>query len=156
MAHGTTKGTVTGVFKQRIEDLEEKAQKMSEKFRYQEGPRPWHTPKELDGIDLLLVPGMHNPAWDRYEINSIYSNSVLAGPGKQGGTVGDLIAMKWQNDFLAAEERAWRMRHMSLIRGACLMHSRLDGHAQKNKSIFSTLKEAVENYIQAGSSDQSP
>jgi hypothetical protein len=150
MGHGVSKGQVDPKFSARISGLETKAQQQSVMFQTMSGLRPWHTPAELQGRDLLDVPSLHNPPWDRNNINSLYSEQILAGPGKQGGTSGDLIAMKWQADFMAAEERAFRMRHASLARCASLMHGRLDGHSRSGVSVFSFLKQGVQNYIDVG------
>lgn len=145
---GTTKGTIDDKFAARIADLEGKAQQMSRQFRSADyDVRPWHTPAGV--VNLLDVPTMHMPAWDRYEINKVYSGEVLAGTGPAGGTVGDLIAMKTQNDFMACEERAFRLRHASYTRCAALMHGRLAG-TRENNSVFSVLKTSLANTIQAG------
>ena len=148
MAHGKSKGKVDDKFTQRVNDLEQKAKKMAEQFRNFDGYREWHIPKDLK--EPLDVPALHNPAWDRNTINQTYSVDVLAGPGDAGGTVGDLIAMKWQADFMAAEERAFRARHASLVRCASHAHGRLNGHGQSGQSIFSFLKDAVQTHISAG------
>ena len=150
MGHGVSKGQVDPKFSARISGLETKAQQQSVMFQTMSGLRPWHTPAELQGRDLLDVPSLHNPPWDRNNINSLYSEQILAGPGKQGGTSGDLIAMKWQADFMAAEERAFRMRHASFARCASLMHGRLDGHSRSGVSVFSFLKQGVQNYVDLG------
>ena len=102
--------------------------------------------------ELLDVPGLDNPAWDRNNINRIYAADVLGGPGKSGGTTGDLIAMKWQADFMAQEERAFRMRHASYARCAAFMNGRLDGHGIQKLGIFSFLKDGVQSFISAGRS----
>lgn len=150
MAHGTSKGVVTDVYKKRVKDLIDKAKRMSTAFRYINEFRPWHTPEELLDKDMLLVPGMHNPAWARNEPNTVYCEQVLGGPNSDGGTAGDTIAMKLQTDTLAVEERAWRMRHMSLIRGACLAHGRLDGHSSDQQGIFKRAERAIADYIKSG------
>jgi hypothetical protein len=148
---GTTKGQVDGKFEARVDQLEQRAKKMSELARtYLSGWRPWHTPDELKTKELLDTPGIHMPSWDRNNINQIYSESVLAGPGKEGGTTGDLIAMKWQADFMAVEERAWRTRHASYARCMAFMHGRLDGHGKPKISVFSFLKDGVQSHIDAG------
>jgi len=148
MAHGTSKGKVDPKFTDRINDLESKANKMAEQFRNYGTYREWHTPKDTG--DPLDVPSLHTPAWERNNINQLYSVDILAGPGKAGGTCGDLIAMKWQADFMAAEERAFRTRHASLVRCAAMAHGRFHGHGVAGKSIFSFLKDAVQTHINAG------
>lgn len=153
MAHGTTRGKVTSVYAKRVRDLSDKSKVISRAFRYQDNFREWHTPRELKGKDMLLVPGMHNPPWARNEPNKLYSNSILAGPNSAGGCTGDIISVKLQIDFLAEEERAWRMRHMSLIRGACLSHGRLNGHGNQ-KGVFLRAKKAMQDWIDAGKAMQ--
>lgn len=161
MAHGTSgKARLAEVFKKRITDLEVAAKSQADQFRFFNSYRLWSTPPDLKKANLYDTPGMSSPSWDRNEINQIYAD-VLSGSGKDGGCGGGQIAMKLQCDFLAAEERAWRMRHINPVRAACLAHGRLSGHGTKNPTIFSTLKKAVEDYIQAsdgggGGSDGSP
>ena len=149
MAHGTSKGVIDGKFQARIDDLESKAQKIAEQFRTYSTYREWHMPEGIG--DPLDVPSLDKPAWDRNGINQKYSNDILSrGSGRKAGTVGDLIAMKWQADFMAAEERAFRTRHASLVRCAAFAHGRMNGHGQKGKSVFSFFKDAVQEHIDAG------
>jgi hypothetical protein len=148
MAHGTSKGKIHPEFAARITELEEKAERMAKQFRDGSDFRPWHTPK--DNKSLLDVPTMHMPAWDRYEINKAYAADILAGPGRQGGTCGDLIATKTQADFMAVEERAFRTRHASYVRCAALMHGQVAGHGQPGKSVFSFLQRSLKTIIDDG------
>lgn len=158
MAHGTSKGKVSAVYAKRVNDLTDKAKVISRAFRYQDNFREWHTPRELKEQDLLLVPGLHNPSWSRDEPNINYCEGLLAGPNKAGGTGADLIATKLQIDFLAEEERAWRTRHMSLIRAACLAHGRLDGHSksENERGVFTRARKAIRDYIAAGAAMTAP
>ena len=156
MAHGTSKGQVDSRFDKRTNELEEIARKMSEQFKNWQELRPWHTPKDLADRDLLDVPSLHNPCWNRNSINELYSEQLLAGPGKQGGTTGDLIAMKWQADFMATEERAFRLRHASFARCAALMHGRLDGHGRPSVGVFSFFKKAVKKAVDTGRAHAKP
>jgi hypothetical protein len=148
MAHGTSKGVVDGKFKARIKELELKARKAADHFKQHDTYREWHMPDSIQ--DVLDVPNLHEPDWNRDNINRIYSEEILKGPGKKGGTVGDLIAMKWQADFMTEEERAFRTRHASFVRCAALMHGKLDGHGIEGKSIFSFLKDGVQTHIDIG------
>lgn len=152
MAHGTSKGQIDRTFSTRIDQLENVAQAAAAQFYDYDGFRRWATPDEMKDRDLLDVPGLHEPAWNRDEINKKYSNEVLNGPGPEGGTAGDLIAMKAQADFMAVEERAFRARHASLVRCCAHMHSRLDGHGQIGRGIFSFLRDGVQNAINKGRS----
>lgn len=150
MAHGASKGQLDSKFTQRIEDLERYARQAAEAFRNNSTYRPWALPPGYASRDLSDIPGLHEPAWNRNNINQLYSETILQGPGAQGGTSGDLIAMKWQADFMATEERAFRTRHASRARCLAHMHGRLDGHGKTGKSIFSFLKDGVQNAIDLG------
>jgi hypothetical protein len=142
MGHGTVKSSLIESFTKRISDLEDKANAQSEYFRKHENTRPWHTPESMRDRDLLDVPSLHEPAWNRDEANEIYSQDVL---NAEAGTQGDIISLKRQIDFMAAEERAWRARHASFARCAAHAHGRLAGHGLKTEGVFSRVKTAADN-----------
>lgn len=150
MGHGTTRGKLDGKFVDRIKDLERYARMAAEAFRNNSTYRPWARPPGYETRDMSDIPGLHEPAWNRNDINRTYSESVLLGVGGGSGTSGDLIAMKWQADFMATEERAFRTRHASRARCLAHMHGRLDGHGKEGKSIFSFLRDGVQNAINLG------
>jgi hypothetical protein len=150
MAHGTPKGKIDDQFKKRVEELEEKAKNQSENFKSQNGLRPWHTPEAMKSVSLLDVPNLHEPAWNRDKLNQLYSDEILAVEKSKGGVVGDLIGVKRQIDFMAVEERAWRLRHASFTRCAVLAHGRLDGHGTASVGIFATVKNEIENRMAQG------
>jgi hypothetical protein len=156
MAHGQPKGVVDAAFEERIKDLEAYARNCAEQFKTWEDPRPWAVPEQLKDRDLLDVPSLHEPCWNRNNINELYSEQVLSDYGAESGTVGDLIAMKWQADFMAVEERAFRLRHASLPRCAAVAHGRMDGHGITEHGIFSNLRRAVQAYIDAGRANAAP
>lgn len=142
MGHGTPKSSLIGSFTARIADLEQKAHEQSEYFRKHGTTRPWHTPESMADRDLLDVPALHEPAWNRDEANRIYSQGVL---NAEAGTQGDIISLKRQIDFMAAEERAWRARHASFARCAAHAHGRLAGHGTQTAGVFSRVKTAADN-----------
>jgi hypothetical protein len=150
MAHGIPRGRITTQFEARVFDLETKARKQSEQFRNNNGPRPWHTPIDMENKNLLDVPNLHEPSWNRDEANQIYAQDVLTADKDKVGTAGDIAGMKKQIVFMATEERAWRLRHASAIRCAALAHGRLAGHGEANVGVFSMVKNVVDNHIQAG------
>ena len=148
MGHGKSQGIVDPQFENRIKDLEQKAKSMAEQFRSFNSYRPWHTPKDTG--DPLDVPALHQPAWERNDINQLYSETISEGADSESGTCGDLIAMTWQADFMATEERAFRTRHASYARCASLMHGRMKGHGTAKTGIFSFQKDAVQSAIDMG------
>lgn len=144
-----SKGRIDPVFDKRIKDLEESAKSTADSFKngYKQF-RKWAVPEAV--ANLWHVPSIHMPTWDRNGINQLYSAEILNGDPKSGGTTADLIAMKVQNDFLAAEERAFRLRHASYTRCAAMMHGRFDGQGQPETSLFSFIKKSIEKIIEAG------
>lgn len=155
MANGTPHGEVTPNFQKRISDLENKAQQQSQNFRQSSGTRPWHTPNDMADKNLLDVPNLHEPSWNRDRANIVYTENVLSLEPKNAGTAGDIASMKKQIDFMATEERAWRLRHASLVRCAALAHGRLAIHGKTNEGIFSMIKNVAENHI-IGGTDRGP
>lgn len=145
---GGPKGKVDPKFEERIKDLEKRANDFSEHFRNHTKYRKWHTPEQV--ADILDVPSIDNPTWDRNNINQLYSEEIVGQAGDKSGSFGDAQAMKWQADFMAVEERAFRTRHASFIRCASLAHGRLNGHGKQQKSIFSFLKDGVQTSIDFG------
>jgi hypothetical protein len=145
MAHGdVSKSKITEKFNKRIDELIEKARDHSDSFRRFNERRNWHTPAGLKDANLLQIPGLHAPDWDRNEINEIYSQLVESA-GKEGGSDSGLMQMKIQNDFMAVEERAWRLRHASLVRCACVAHGRLNLHGILDRSAIARTRNLAAN-----------
>lgn len=139
-------------FKERIKELEKKARDHADHFRDHTSYRNWHVPPELH--DPLDVPSLHVPAWDRNAINELYSEKIVGRWGDGAGSQGDAQAMKWQADYMAVEERAFRARHASMIRCASHAHGRLDGHGQPEKNLFKFFEEGVQTAIDFGSRNE--
>ena len=150
MGHPTSgpKAKIDPKFEDRIKDLEKRAKDFSEHFRNHTKYRKWHTPEKVK--DPLDVPSIDNPTWDRNSLNRTYSKDIVGKAGDDAGSFGDAMATKWQIDFMAVEERAFRTRHASLIRCASLAHGRLDGHGKPQKGIFSFLKDGCQSAIDFG------
>jgi hypothetical protein len=143
MPKGTTKGKIDDKFSARVEELEKAAVKMAEQFRKaSNGVRPWHTPKDTANL-LRTLKRCTCRRGTVTEINKIYSGEVLNGTGKDSGTLADLVAMKIQNDFMACEERAFRVRHATPVRCAAVMHGRFAG-TKPAASIFTKLKRTLD------------
>ena len=148
MSHGQKKAEIDPTYRRRIEDLEKKAENASKHFRTHSDWREWHIP---DGVkDPLYVPALHEPNWNRDKLNYTYSEKVNKQVSEDSGTYGDGLALKWQIDFMAVEERAFRTRHASMIRCAAFAHGRLDGHGKKDKSIFSFCRQGSQSAIDFG------
>lgn len=107
---GTTQGRIDPAFQARLNALKARALANAQASSGS-GTRLWDLPPELV-TDLLDIANLHVPAHDRTNLNTNYS-TVTAAAGK-AGTTGDMIALLHQIDFMAAEERALRLRHSSV------------------------------------------
>lgn len=145
---GAGKANVDPKFDERVKDLELRAEDFAEHFRNHTKYRKWHTPEKV--TDILDVPSIDNPTWDRNSANQLYSDTIVGQYGDGAGSMGDAMAMQWQIDFMAVEERAFRTRHASMIRCASFAHGRLKGHGTPNQGVFSFLKDGVKAAIQFG------
>jgi hypothetical protein len=143
----TPKGKIDEKFADRVNDLRDKAKSQSTHFKTHSGTRSWHTPENMKSRDLLDVPNLHEPAWNRDALNQLYADTILA--LKDGGVVGDLVGVKRQINFMAVEERAWRLRHASKSRCLAASHGRLDGHGQI-LGVFNMVRNEIENRMKLG------
>lgn len=148
----TPKGKIDDNFKKRLNDLREKANKMCENVKTPSTPRAWHTPTEMT-TNILDVANLHEPCWNRDKLNQLYSDEVLAVESKKGGVVSDLTGLKRQINFMAVEERAWRLRHASKARCMVVSHGRLEGHGQQG-GIFTMVSNEIENIFLRGAAAQ--
>lgn len=90
------------------------------------GQRAWAAPPPSAWAgDPADVAGM-TAAFDRtaigQEFASVYSDATTP------GTVGDVVALKLQSDYVAGRERAFRTRHASAVRSAAHAAARRRGH----------------------------
>ena len=74
-------------------------------------------------------------AFDKSEVVSTF-NSIM--DVKDPGTASDKIAMRFQNDYLAAMERAFRTRHAGSVRSEMFSAARRGFLADGNLQDFST------------------
>jgi hypothetical protein len=150
MAHGIKKGNLDSKFLERVDDLERVARAQSAQFRRQDSVRAWHTPESMAEADLLDVPNLHEPAWNRDKLNETYALDVAAASSDNRGTYGDIMALKTQIDFMAAEERAFRVRHATPVRCAAVAHGRLHGHGMSEHGVFSIVSKTADTLLVLG------
>lgn len=142
----TPKGRIDSRFETRINDLAEKARTISKNLQTPSEPRMWHTPSDMTN-NLMDVPNLHEPCWNRDPLNSLYCDVVLS--LDRGGVVSDLIGLKRQINFMAVEERAWRLRHATKSRCMVVAHGRLHGHGVE-RNVFTMMKNEIENIFLRG------
>lgn len=141
----SSKGRVHEVFRKRITDLIDKAANKAEAFTRGE-QRKWDIPKDLSASDLFRVASLHTPSFKRDEINTNYLQCFQS--AKDMGTVGDVVSLKFQIDYNAAEERAFRFRHASVCRNLCHALSRRRAHG--NGPTFVYIEREAADRIRAG------
>ena len=144
---GTSKATVHDVFKERIEDLQKRLARLSGDGYCRTAQRAWWIPqawidKDVDIHDIQAL----EEGFDRTPINENYVDCLK--DAADAGTVGDVISLKQQIDYNAAEERALRLRHSSVIR--CLTHAcgRRRGHCESR--LYLDIEKQVADLIKAG------
>ena len=110
--------------------------------------RAWQVPK-AQTTSMFNIAEMHKPAFDRGKLNDDYME-IVAGkaPGDSGGEV---LGLRLQIAAVAAEERAYRHRHMSMVRAICTAHGR--SYGQGFGSIFGPkgIEGDAATYIRSGS-----
>lgn len=125
---GVKMGDIHSVFHKRLQELQDQARRAHNAFRGR-ARHQWQIPSEYTG-SLLNVNLLHLPAFDRTKINDNYE-AVTRDPSNPG-TVGDVIGIKLQLEYVAGEERAFRARHASYCRTMCLGHGRRYGQGHGN------------------------
>ena len=125
---GQKKAEVHEVFANRLTELRDAAAKAVNSFQGKDH-RVWNVPTGLSTA-LLDIANLHLPAFDRTPINEQYVE--LTAKTETAGTTGDIISLKLQVDYNAAEERAFRTRHMTMSRAFCMGHGRRYGQAYGN------------------------
>lgn len=134
---GKPQAQIDPVFADRIRDLQRGCGNQYASVRGEE-QRRWQTPPGFSG-DLLDPAELHRPAFDRTAMNAQYE--AVTRSVEEAGTISDVIGLKLQIDYNAAEERAWRLRHASLVR--CLYHSHGRRYGQAFGAPLNSVLEAV-------------
>lgn len=139
------KGQVHTVFKDRLTDLKEQGENFGKAFT-RAVQRGWNIPAKLSASDLLDISKLHKDAFNRDPINTNYSECFQSKTDM--GTVGDVISLKFQMDYNATEERAFRFRHASVCRN--LSHAMSRRRAMGDGPMFTRIEQQASNAIEAG------
>ena len=149
---GQKKGRVHEGFKKLLDKQRDDAKKIAESLTGT-GTRPWQIPTGAETVDLLDVPKLHEPAFERTEINGNYNETLKS--ADDPGTNGDAMSLKFQVDLMAVRERAFRLRHATPVRCIILAHGRRQGHGH-DQVVFDAQRRHAENLLQAGSIGDPP
>lgn len=141
---GTSQAVLHGVFQDRLAGLKAAAAANYAAAQGQ-GAREWDLPAGLQ-TDLFDIATLHEPAHNRDAINANFE--TVMGTMKQPGTTGDAIALLYQCDLLASEERALRLRHSSVCRS--LMHAAGRRYGLGHGTVFDNMRDQAAKMIQVG------
>ena len=145
---GTTKSSVNSSFETQITSLQTQA-KIDHNALQGKHQSMWYYPDTVS--ESLLDPiKITEQLFDRTDINEQYA--AATNNPQDAGTVGDVISLKLQNDYVASAERAFRARHTSIARASCLAAGRRfgQGHGRLFTDNPGGLQYAVSRYIAAG------
>lgn len=137
MAQGQSKGRVTKVFNDQIYYLKLQNDKCAKASAETGTGRAWMIgPSGYNGWDgdTTDLTGIKK-AFDRSEITDAF-NEIM--DSNSPGTGADRMAMKFQSDYLAAMDRAFRTRHAGLIRSEMFAADRRQLLADGNLEAAST------------------
>lgn len=144
---GQVKGKIHDVFRNRIKGLTKNAEEQAQ-AGIGTGLRPWQIPDPSDAKSLFDIENLHEPGYNRDELNTNYNETIQEG-ADDAGTLGDTIGLKLQCSYVAAEERAFRLRHASPVRNLLHAIGSREGHGN-TKGIFGGVQKMAEDAIKAG------
>jgi hypothetical protein len=146
MPKAKPKAEVHEAFKNRINDLCKQAKEQA-MAGMGSGVRPWQVPADYEG-SVLDVPELHEPPYNRDDINTQYVE-VLSSGGEAAGTSGDTVGLKNQINYMACEERAYRLRQATMVRVFTHAIASREGHGIA-EGIFGGVEKMVTDAIKAG------
>jgi hypothetical protein len=145
-------GVLIDRYKAQLERLKDTAAAADLAARTAAG-RIWHVP-EGAGIwagDPLDIAGAAI-AFNRGAAADLYYDAMTT----DKGSVGDAMALKIQSDYLAAQERAWRMRHQSTVRAAMHAAARRLGHSTTTTGALDRVTQYISDLLVAGAAGWTP
>ena len=142
----STKAQIDPNFQKQVQKLVQDAARRAAAI--EGAPPAAMVPEDWDG-DVRNIVGLGEP-FDRQDLNQQYADAHqdAAAPG----TVGDVVAIKLQIDYLAMMERSFRIRHSSPIRDICHMFARHKGHGNGKGVFQNQVLGHVQDAIAAGAS----
>lgn len=141
----TSKAKVHDGFRQRLMDLMAQSTVFANAFKRAD-QRGWNVPSNLEAPHLFAIAELHKQAFDRLAANDNYLECFQNSDDM--GTVGDVIGLKLQIDYVAAEERQFRFRHASACRNIC--HAMSRRRALGDGPVFREIERQVGDVIRTG------
>ncbi len=144
---GTTKGSVHPELVAVLDQLAADAGELA-RSALAPGARVWQVPpSRSQPVGVLDIAGIGS-LFDRSAIGQNYADTLSDADAP--GTTGDTQSLRLQNERLAMEERAYRLRHCSPIRSAVHAAARRAGHADPAGVFGAASRGHLENLIRGG------
>ena len=140
-----SKGRIHDVFTTVITDLAAQATAQAAALRGT-GLSDWNRPTGV--TDPLDVPGT-TAGFDRAAINTNYGQVIGSAAA---GTIGDVVALKVQVDYVAVVERAFRARHCTPVRLLGFAAARRRGHGNGAGVLVAGVLGFAQDALKAGQS----
>lgn len=132
----STPGSIDKNFDTRLRELASQSDASSKATLGQQG-RQWMWPAELSSVGPGDIDKLEQ-AFDRGELNTEYKQILNA----DENAVGSAACVKVQIDELGCMERAFRLRHMSPVRGFLMGAARRRGHGHPQGVFRAILNNA--------------
>jgi hypothetical protein len=147
MAKGRSKARVHDVFRTNVTGLQTDARNIEQSVLGQD-QRNWQIePVRGWSGDPLDIAGVGDK-FDRSEIHSNYTECLS--DTKNSGTAADTQALTLQNDWLAMQERAFRLRHATSVRCALHAAGRRKAHEHEKGVLAAGVLKYIEDVIKRG------
>jgi len=143
----TSRGKIHDCFKDRLDELAATADRTADAIR-QTKQMAWDRPGDWAG-DHLDIADLTN-AFDRSAIDGNYEECIAS--GSDPGTIGDVVSIKLQADYIAIQERAYRARHLTPIRALGMAAARRKGHGHDKGVFKGGVVQYAQDAIKAGQS----
>lgn len=111
------------------------------------GNRVWDVPS--DAPDMLNIAGT-TEAFDRNAVGDNFADVIAA--AADPGTIGDVVSLKVQNDYVGITERGYRSRHCSPPRLIGMMLARHTGHGSDAGTFLGSVMRCAQDALKAGQS----
>ncbi len=144
--------SIDKTFSARMQELRQQAVQLYKSVQGK-SQRVWQVPT-VQPTTPLAVMSLHTPAFDRTALNEDY-DAIVAGKAAESSN-GAVLALRLQLAVVAAEERAYRHRHMSVARAICTAHGRCYGQGEGSLFGPQGIEGDVATYMRAGSAGSTP
>ena len=136
--------SVHPAFQKLLEELKKQCDEIYKAYNGNQSQRPWMVPPAWEG-DPLNIEAMKAP-FDRDEPNANYEQELNTESGRIGICMGHKITI----DYMGMQERAFRARHMTSIRGQAHAATTRQSHGEATGVHQGVVLQYVQDLLKAG------